>query len=138
MRKSLVLLAFSMCASPAFAQPAASQLPPELTDPATVDRLVDTMQVVSKAILDMKVGGVEAALQGRQASPAEQNMTVRELGHIDERGLDQQIAAARPQIEKSMKAVQRSLPEIDRSLAEARKSVERAIANMPDPNYPKR
>ena len=138
MHKSLVLLAFSLLAAPASAHPANSQLPPELTDPATVGRLVDTMQALSKALLEVKVGGVAAALEGRQPTASEQNMTVRELGHIDGRDLDRRIAAARPQIEQGMKAFQKSLPEIDRSLGEAQKSIERAIANMPDPNYPKR
>jgi hypothetical protein len=32
----------------------------------------------------------------------------------------------------------RALPEISRDLKDVRKSLERAIANMPDPNYPKR
>src|SRR6185503_11221913 len=73
MRISLILLPLSLCAAPALAQPvppAIMQLPPELTDPATADRLTDAMQSLSQALLDMRVGNIKAAIEGRRASPA--------------------------------------------------------------------
>jgi hypothetical protein len=150
MRISLALLSLSFCAMPAFAQsaPAAPadpdviKIPPELADPATADRLATAMQSLSNALLDLKVGGMQAALEGRKATPAERNVTVRDLARRDDpqidRHLQQRIAEAKPMIEQSIRAMNEALPEIDRSLADARKSLERAIANMPDPNYPKR
>ena len=146
--KLTLLLPLLFCAAPAVAQdvppgpPDAIQLPPELTDPRTADRLADAMQSLSNALLDMKVGGVQAALEGRRATPAERNVTVRDLARHDDpdfdRNIHEQIAAARPKIEQGIRAMNEALPEITRSLGEARKSIERAIANMPDPNYPKR
>jgi uncharacterized protein involved in exopolysaccharide biosynthesis len=113
-----------------------------LADPATADRLADSIQALSKALLDMKVGGVQAALEGRKATSAEKNLTVRDLARRDDPDLDrhlqQKIAEARPMIEQSMRAMNEALPAIQQNLAEAQKSLERAIANMPDPNYPKR
>jgi len=37
-----------------------------------------------------------------------------------------------------MIAVQRSLPSMMRDLRDAQKSLERAVANLPDPTYPER
>lgn len=151
MRPSLVLLPLSLCATPVLAQsaehataagPDVAQLPPELADPATADRLANSVQAFSKALLDMKIGGVQAALEGRKATPAEKNVTVRDLARRDDPDLDrhlqQKIAEARPLIEQSIRAMNEALPAIQGSLVEAQKSLERAIANMPDPNYPRR
>jgi hypothetical protein len=140
MRISLALLPLALCAAPAIAQPAppVAQLPPELADPATAGRLTDAMQSLSKAFLDLPVGEVQAALDGRKPTSADRRRTVGSESGIDERDLQQRIAAARPQIEQSIRAVNHALPEITRNLIEVQRSVERALANMPDPNYPRR
>jgi hypothetical protein len=140
MRISLALLPLALCAAPAIAQPAppVAQLPPELADPATAGLLTDAMQSLSKAFLDLPVGEVQAALDGRKPTSADRRRTVGSESGIDERDLQQRIAAARPQIEQSIRAVNHALPEITRNLIEVQRSVERALANMPDPNYPRR
>jgi hypothetical protein len=142
MRVSLALLPFCLCATPALAQAKAPEASLQLADPATADRLADAVQSLSDALLDLKVGGMQAALAGRNATPAEKKLTVRDLARRDDpeigRHLDQRIAEAKPAIEQGIKAINEAMPEIARSLAEARKSLERAIANMPDPNYPRR
>jgi DNA-binding PucR family transcriptional regulator len=148
MRASLVLLPLCLCAAPALAQsapppaPHPDQAPPRLADPAAAGRLADAVQSLSDALLDLKVGGMQAALEARKPTPAERNRTVRDLARRDdpqiERHLDERIAEAKPVIEQGIRAMNEAMPEIARSLAEARKSLERAIANMPDPNYPRR
>jgi hypothetical protein len=138
MRNALILLPLALFAAPACAQSNAIQLPPELTDPQTAYRLSDAMQALSKIVLDLKVGEVQAALEGRKATAAEKKMTIRDLGHIDDKQLQRKIAEARPQIEQSMKALQKSLPELMSSLEQAQHSLDRAVANIPDPTYPKR
>ena len=69
-------------------------------------------------------------------------MTVRDLGRRDDKQFDrhvqEQIAGARPMIEQSMKAMAAALPAMMKSMEEAGNAMERAIANMPDPTYPKR
>jgi len=141
MRKSLIILPFLLTSSPAFAQ-AVPQLPPELTDPATAQRLTNSMQALSSALLNMRVGEVAAALEGRPATPEERNLTVGDLARRDDPDFDRhfhdQIASVGPTMQRSIKAMNRALPEISRVLKDVRKSLERAIANMPDPNYPKR
>jgi len=147
MRISLALLPLSLCAAPAFAQatPAtapAIAIPPQLADPATADKLADAMQSMSRAFLGLKVGGVEAALEGRKPTRAERNVTVGDLARRDDPDFDrhfqQRIAAARPMIRQGMQALNEALPPMMEGLAQAQQSLERAIANMPDPNYPRR
>jgi hypothetical protein len=134
-----VLLAAT--AAPARAQ-TAPQLPPQLTDPATAQRLTEAMQSMSSALLDIRIGEVRAALEGRVASPGERDLTVGDLARRDDPDFDrhfhERIASVGPTMQRSVEAVNRALPEITRDLKDARKSLERAIANMPDPNYPRR
>jgi hypothetical protein len=142
MTKSLIVLPLLLCATPALAQPVEPQLPQELTDSAVAQRLQRSMQVLSKALLDLRVGEMQAAIEGRKASAAEKKLTVRDLGRRDDpkfdRRLDERIAAAGPMIDRSVKAVSEAMPTILESVARARESIERAAANMPDPTYPKR
>lgn len=131
-----------LCASPALAQERAPQLPPELTDPATIQRLTATMQTLSHAILDMRIGEVQAALQGREATRRERNMTVGDLARRRDpnfdRHLQQQVASVGPQLQRGMQAVNRALPAVKHALDDAQHSIDRAFANLPDPNYPQR
>jgi hypothetical protein len=141
MRKSLIILPLLLAATPAVAQPV-PQLPPELTDPATAQKLTNAMQELSRALLDVRVGEVRAALEGRPASPAERAMTVRDMARRDdpnfERKLDQQMATVGPKMQQSMRAINQALPAVMQSLAQAQQALERAVANMPDPTYPRR
>jgi hypothetical protein len=147
MRKFLFLLPL-LCSTPALAQqqPPAAQAPQEvqraLSDPATIDRMANTMQALSKAFLQLPVGEVQAAMEGRKPTQAEKRMTVRDLGRRDDKQFDrhvqEQIAGARPMIEQSMKAMAAALPAMMKSMEEAGNAMERAVANMPDPTYPKR
>ena len=142
MRTSLILFPLLLCASHALAREHAVQVPPELTDPATAQKLGNVMQVLSNAVLDMRVGEVQAAIQGRPATPAERNMTVRDIARRDDpnfdRHLQQQMANVGPRMQQGMKALNQAIPPLMQGIAEARQALERAVANMPDPNYPKR
>jgi hypothetical protein len=126
-------------AAPAVAAPAPKpQVPPQLSDPAMVDRLANAMQAMSKAFLDMPVGEVQAAVEGRKPTPADRQRTVRDIEPNVDVELQAQMAEARPMIRQSTKALSDALPAMMKSLHEAQKSLERAAANMPDPTYPKR
>jgi hypothetical protein len=110
--------------------------------PEDVDRLADSMQSLSRALLDMKVGGVQAAIEGRKPTRTERNLAVRDLGRRNDpnfdRNIEQQIASARPKLEQSVRALNEALPEITHDLQNAQRSIERAMSNLPDPNYPRR
>ena len=143
MRKSLILLTVLATATPALAEPRKSiQLPKELTDPATADKLAKAMNGLTKTLLDLKVGEVQAAVEGRKPTRAERNLTVRDLGRRDDpdfdRNVRRQIAETGPKIAQGMKALSDALPTIMKALDDASRAVDRAAANMPDPTYPKR
>jgi hypothetical protein len=90
----------------------------------------------------MKVGEVRAALEGRRASPEERNLTVGDLARRDdpnfERKLHQHIASVGPTMQHGMRAVNQALPQVMHDLEDAQRSLERALANLPDPTYPQR
>jgi hypothetical protein len=127
-----------------FATPAAAQSRPQpvqdiqraLNDPAMAERMTNVMQSLSNAMLDLPIGEVQAAVEGRTPTVADKRRTIRNL----EPDLDvrREISQARPMIQQSMKALGEALPGIVQSLQQAQRSLERAAANMPDPTYPKR
>ena len=147
MRKSLILLPLLFAATPALAErpatsPATIKVPRELTDPATANRLAKTMQGLTDALLGLKVGEIQAAAEGREATPAERRLTVRDVERRKdpnfERNLRRQVADAGPRIEQGMKALSDAMPAIMKALDDASRAIDRAAANMPDPTYPKR
>lgn len=149
-----VLIPFALiAATPAAAQPQSSSpappvstpfpaIPPQLTDPATADRLANMMQSLAKAFLDLPVGQIEAAAQGRAPTPADKRLTVRDVARRDDPDFDRKMAdrmaRTRPMVEHGIKALGEALPAMMQSLRQAGEAVERAAANMPDPTYPKR
>jgi hypothetical protein len=136
-----IVLAFPLLM---IATPAAAQSRPQpvqdiqraLNDPAMAERMTNVMQSLSNAMLDLPVGEVQAAVEGRTPTVADKRRTIRDL----EPDLDvrREISQARPMIQQSMKALGEALPGIVQSLQQAQRSLERAAANMPDPTYPKR
>ena len=139
MRKALALLPL-MIASPALAQQSqpTAEVQRALNDPATADKLANVMQALSQAFLDLPVGSVEAAVEGRRPTPADRGRTIRSENPNIDRELEAQIAQSRPMMRQSMKAMAEALPGMMKGFKEAQKSFERALSNMPDPTYPKR
>lgn len=132
-------------AAPAVAQQqpvAPVQVPQELTDPAVAEKLANVMQVLSKAFLNLPVGEVQAAVEGRQPTAAEKKMTVRDMGRLDDpnfdRNFQQQIAQSKPMIEGAMKALSSALPPMMEGMQKSGEALDRAMQNMPRPNYPNR
>jgi hypothetical protein len=145
MRFALIGLPLTIFASPALAQqappPAAAdmiQLPPELMDPKWADRLTDAMVAMSKVFLELPVGEVEAAIEGRQPTAAEKRRTVRSETRMSEREIRQQIEEARPAMHAGMRALASALPAMMKGMSEAQREMERAMSNVPRPDYPRR
>jgi hypothetical protein len=142
MRTLLIALPALLCAAPAAAQTpprADRQIPPELADPAIADKLSRALVPLSRALMDLPVGEIEAAIEGRAATEADRRKRVRdEIGPEGERQLTAQVARAGPQMRAMQQALVRSLPSIMASLEAVEKELERAVANLPDPTYPKR
>jgi hypothetical protein len=144
MMKTLLLLPLLLTASPAFGQeaPPSIQLPRELTDPAAQAHLAMKLQVIANALLNVKVGDLGAAIQGREATPAERNVTlgdvVRKKDPNFDRDIAHKVATVGPQLQRSVQALNHALPQVMRDLSDVQKSLDRAVSNMPDPNYPRR
>lgn len=148
MRTGLILLPLLMGAAPAYAQSAAvphhdmAQVERVLGDPATADKLVNVVQAVSQAFLDMPAGQVQAIIEGRPATAADRHATVRDVIRRDDPNFDRdfqrQIAHAKPMIHQGMAAVSQTLPALMQSVAQMEQALKRATANLPDPNYPVR
>lgn len=142
MRQYLFAIPLLFAALPAAAQPAPQReeirIPPELTDPKLVDRLMEMNKALAKALLDVPVGEIEAAAQGRAPTEADRRRAVRDVARLSERDIERKIAEARPQVQAAMQAFARSLPAMTRALSEAANAVERAAANVPQPGYPRR
>ena len=143
MRLALIALPLAVMASPALAQaapppPETIQLPPELSDPKWADRLTDAMAAMSKVFLELPVGEVEAAIEGRQPTAADKRRTVRSETKMSEREIRQQIEETRPAMKAGMKALAAALPAMMKGMSDAQREIERAMANVPRPDYPRR
>jgi hypothetical protein len=115
-----------------------AQIQRQLTDPKWADRLTDTMLAMSKALMSMPVGEVEAAVQGRQPTVADKRRTVESETGMSEQQLRRQIEDSRPAMEAGMKAMAAALPAIMKGFSDAQRELEKAGANIPRPDYPKR
>ena len=141
----LMFLAFSMLvATPALAaQPlpaAAPVLPPVLTDPAMADQLGRVAGAVTRSLMNLPVGELEAAIEGRPATRADRSRTIRDsIGdpYVEER-IESQAAASGRTIQAASQALANSLPAILQAIDGATADIERAVANLPDPTYPRR
>jgi hypothetical protein len=148
MRLHLLALPIALAAAPVAAQqpapraatPSADEmrLPPEMSDPRLADRLVDALQVLSKAFLSLPAGEVEAALEGRPATAAERRRTVASETGLTEGELRRKLDESRPAMHGAQKALMAAIPAMMKGLTEAQKEFEKAAANMPQPGYPKR
>ncbi|HET9336928.1 MAG TPA: hypothetical protein VFO12_11055 [Sphingomicrobium sp.] len=141
MRALLIALPLMLAATPAMAAPQeVPQVPPELSDPAMADKLGKMMGALTRALMDMPVGELEAAAQGREPTQADKAKKVRDhIGGPDaERAVEAQVAASGRQMQVMTKALIASLPTIMKSLEGVEKELERATANLPDPTYPRR
>lgn len=144
MRNSLILLPLLLSATPAFAQaaPPSIQLPRELTDPEEQMRLAGKLQAISSAVMNIRIGDVSAALEGREATPRERNMTLGDLARQKDPTFDRDVAHAvatvGPKVQRSLQVLNRALPQVLSEADRLQRSVERAVSNLPDPNYPVR
>jgi hypothetical protein len=142
MRIALAALPLMLATTPAFAAPvpAAPQIPPELSDPAMADKLGRIAGVLTKSLMDLPVGEMEAAIEGRPVTAADKTKRVRDsIGGPDaEQRVQADVAQSGRQMQAMTKALVASLPALMAAMGGVEKELERAVANIPDPTYPKR
>lgn len=139
MRQLIVGLSL-MVAAPATAAPAPPAIPPVLTDPAMADHLGQVAGAVTHSVMNLPVGEIEAAIEGRPVTPSDRARRVRD--EVGDPYLEQKVASQAAQSGRAMQAATRaiaaSLPSILQAIEGARGEIERAIGNLPDPTYPRR
>lgn len=119
-------------------------LPQVLTDPAMADQVGTIAGVLTRSLMNLPVGEVEAAIEGRVPTRADRQRTVRDS--IGDPDLDRRIAAEAAQSGRTIqvvgqaagRALAASLPSILQAVEGARGEIERAIGNLPSPAYPRR
>lgn len=149
MRALVILSSLAFLCAPAQAADAPTQtgdfqIPSELTDPAMADTLADMLGSLTRAMLDVPVGELQAAVEGREPTASDKRRTVRDLAGRNrdlEREVQGQVAKAVPRMQAGMRAMSASLPAIAKALEKAAEGMEgridRAAANLPQPGYPK-
>jgi hypothetical protein len=141
MRIAALILLAGLAASPAAAAPDTSELEQALRDPATAERIDRSMKALTDSLLDLKVGELQAAVEGREPSPTDRALTVRELERRaggDPESIRRTIREAGPAIAKGMNALASALPAMTGAMEELEKALDKMVATMPDPTYPKR
>ena len=133
-----LLVAAPAIAAPAPANPDVNEISRVLNDPRIADQMTAIARAMSKVVLDMPVGEIQAAVEGRPVTPADKRRTVRTETGMSEEQLDRQIAQAELAIRNGMKAMSAAIPAMMQAMTGMAEQMERAIANMPDPTYPKR
>ena len=147
--RAMLFLSLLTIASPALARdPGESSLPVggkmgrALADPALPDQLGRAAAAMSRALMSINVGEVQAAIEDRPVSEADRRRTVGDMiGRADpdvDRGLQHEVASSTARMQHSAQAVARALPAIERALTAAAAQIDRATANLPDPDYPRR
>ncbi|MEO5808682.1 MAG: hypothetical protein ABIR51_01145 [Sphingomicrobium sp.] len=144
----VVSLAAGLAAAPAFAapqpapRPAPIAVPPELSDPALPDKLGRMSGALTRAVMDMPVGELEAAIENRPVTPADKARRVRDVAARGDPNVERRIAAETAASGRAMqgmtKALVASIPAILASLGNVQVELEKAVANLPDPTYPRR
>lgn len=140
MRAYRIALPLMIAATPAMAAPKDVQLPREFTDPAMADKLGRMAGVLTRSLMDMPVGELEAAVQGRPVTDADKAKRVRDSigGPEAEQRVQAEVAQSGRQMQAMSKALVASLPALMAALDQVQRQLERAAANIPDPTYPKR
>ncbi len=141
MRIILILAPALLGASPALAQSAPPPiLPPMLTDPALADRLGAVAGALTRSLMNLPVGEVEAAIEGRPVTREDRRRTVGDSvgGPGVEEQVERQAAASGRALQGAGQAIARSLPAIMQAVDGLERDLGRVIGNLPDPYYPRR
>ena len=118
------------------------EMPRALTDPAMADKLGRTMGAMAHAVMNIPVGEMQAAIEGRPATRADRNRRVGDVAGPDGRAMADHVAGSGAATGRAMQAAGRAmigaLPAILQAVRGAESEIERATANLPDPTYPRR
>lgn len=125
-----------------YAPPGAGMIPPQVFDPALPAQLGRMAGALTHAFMNLPVGELEAAIEGRPATPSDRRKTVGSEARRDnpyiERDIQRDVASSAGAMQSGARAMQRAMPVIGQAIGQAAAEIERATANMPSPYYPRR
>lgn len=123
-------------------QEVVNELQRALDDPGTERKMSAMIGALTDAFLNLRVGEIAAAADGRPVTAADRNLTVRDIARRDdpqfEARLRGKIDNNLPAVRQGMKSLSAALPALIKSFEEAGAAIERTTANLPDPTYPRR
>lgn len=140
MRAHLLAVPLMLASAPAAAAPdKAVALPQELSDPAMAEKMAKILGTLTRTVMEMPVGELEAAIEGREATPADRTRRVRDQvgGRAVEIEVEDVAANAGRQMQTLSKALIAAFPSMLASLKELERELERTTSNLPDPIYPR-
>ncbi|GAC1574688.1 MAG: hypothetical protein NVS3B5_05140 [Sphingomicrobium sp.] len=117
-------------------------VPPQLLDPAMPAQLGRMASALTEAFMNLPVGELEAAVEGRPATLSDRRKTVGSVArrhHPDiEHDIQRQVASSAGAVQSGAQAMQRAMPVIGNAIGQAAAEIDRATANLPSPFYPVR
>ena len=118
------------------------ELTAKLADPKTAAMISAITVAMTDAMMDMKVGPIIAAAEGRKPSRAEKKLSVGDMARREDPRAEDKIRAAAAQTGQSVQvagaAMAVMLPKLIETFEELGEEMEEAMANLPRPDYPAR
>lgn len=123
-------------AAPRPADPSAAEVAEmqrQIADPATGAALSRVTGALTRALMDLPVGEMEAAIEGRAATAADKKRTVRDsIGGPEEAArVEREVAASGAQVQVMQKALVAALPGMIAAAGEMEKAMDEARASLP-------
>ncbi len=111
-----------------------------LRDPSTAQAMSRVSGALTRAIMNMPVGEIEAAVEGRAPTAADRRRTVGDSvgGPQEAARIERDVAMSGAQMQVMGNALANALPGMLAAAGQLQQEIERATANLPDPTYPRR
>jgi len=111
-----------------------------LRDPSTAQAMSRVSGALTRAIMNMPVGEIEAAVEGRAPTAADRRRTVGDSvgGPQEAARIERDVASSGAQMQVMGNALANALPGMLAAAGQLQQEIERATANLPDPTYPRR
>ena len=121
---------------------AAPALPPQMMDPALPGQLARMAGALTHAFMNLPVGEMQAAVEGRPVTPQDRRRTVgsETAGNNPyvAQDIQRDVANQTVMVQNMARGMQRAMPAVQQALGQAAAAIERETANLPNPNYPRR
>lgn len=149
--RALLLIPVLVLASPAIAHQSPPQayagrpegpafaVPPEIMDRRLPDQLGRRAGAVMQALMDLPVGELQAAIEGRPVTPRDRHHTIgAEVGPGAARHAEQAVTSKAQAVQSTARAIQSAIPALQQAIGQILAAVDAGAANLPSSAYPRR